>query len=359
MIDNIYKASGRICPINKAECSSRCVYADIMENIDLGIIVLDIKNKKLVFQNEFAINIFKATFPIGDYNTFTTLLLPGLDEGLLSKEFGRPRVIHHKDKLLGYTAYMTSYEYIWILIRDITEKARLESIAEEVNTMENIKYIFSSIRHELGNPTNSIKITLSVLKRNLSSYSGDTIRKYVDRALNEISRVEYLLNSLKSFGMFENPIIRNVNLPDFLDQFLSLVAEDLEKIGIVVKTTLSPVAKWVRADPRALQQVMLNLIANASDAMNDNDSPEMVISTFKRDDMICINVKDNGCGMSDDCQKNLFMPFYTTKTHGTGLGLVITRKTLARMNGRIEIKSRENIGTTATISIPESQIENR
>jgi hypothetical protein len=52
---------------------------------------------------------------------------------------------------------MTSYKYIWILIRDITEKARLESIAEEVNTMENIRYIFSSIRHELGNPPIQLK----------------------------------------------------------------------------------------------------------------------------------------------------------------------------------------------------------
>jgi hypothetical protein len=90
MTDHIHKASGRICPINKTECSNRCVYADIMENIDLGIIVLDIKNKKLVFQNEFAINIFKATFPIGDYNIFTTLLLPGFDEGLFPKEFDKP-----------------------------------------------------------------------------------------------------------------------------------------------------------------------------------------------------------------------------------------------------------------------------
>lgn len=355
-VDKVY---GRICPISKTECSGRCIYAEIMETIDLGIIVLDIKNEKVVFENEFATSLFKTTFPIRDYNTFTTLLLPGFDEDTFSRGFGIPQTIHYKNRILGYTAYMTSYEYIWILIRDITEKVRLEAIAEETNTMENIKYIFSSIRHELGNPTNSIKMTLSVLKKNLGTYSGDMIRRYIDRSLNEISRVEYLLNSLKSFSMFEDPIINNVNLPDFLTQFLFLVAEDLEKIGINVKTTLSQEAIWGRADPRALQQVMLNLIANASDAVKGNSNPEIIISSFKKDDKICIEVKDNGCGISIDCKKNLFRPFYTTKSSGTGLGLVIARKMLTGMNGSIEIESQEGIGTTVTISIPEGMIEDR
>jgi len=347
-----FKDNDNICPISKIPCPGRCIYADIMENIDPGIIVLDIRNKKLVFQSKSAMNVFEATISTMDYNVFTSLLLPDFDKGLYSGEFGEARTLHYKDRLLGYTAYIISDEHIWIIIRDITEKARLESMTEEMNTMENINYIFSGIRHELGNPINSIKMTLSVLKKKLDTYSSDTILEYADRALTEISRVEYLLQSLKSFSMFENPIIQHVNLPDFLDRFLFLVTGDLEKIGTEIKIISSPDPEWISADPRVLQQAMLNLITNASDATRDKDNAEITISTFKTDDMICINVTDNGRGISEEGQKNLFRPFYTTKPNGTGLGLVITRKMLTRMNGHIEIQSQENIGTTATISIP-------
>ncbi len=360
MVKHIYEANGRTCPICDIPCPGICLYADIIGNIDIGVIVLDVQNEKLVFQNKFVGDIFKTTLSQRDYSTFTNLLLPGLDKDSSWERFGKPQTLHFKDRLLGYTAYIIANgEFIWILIRDITEKARLESMAEEVNITENIKYIFSSIRHELGNPINSIKMTLSVLKKNLGTCSGDTIRGYVDRSLTEISRVEYLLNSLKSFSMFENPIVQNVHLPDFLDRFLFLVTEDSEQFGIEIKTALSPEAEWGSADPRALQQVMLNLVTNAFDALEKIDNPKTTISTLKRDNMIYIEVRDNGCGMSADHQENLFKPFYTTKPNGTGLGLVITRRVLNSMNGHIEIKSEKDVGTTVTISIPEGVIENR
>jgi signal transduction histidine kinase len=292
-----------------------------------------------------------------DYETLSTLLLQGMGKGLISDGFGKPQTLHYKNRLLGYTAYPISDVYIGILIRDITESARLESIAEAVNAMENITYIFSGLRHELGNPINSIKMTLSVLKKNLDRYSQTTVREYVDRTLAEISRVEYLLKSLKSFSMFENPIIQNVNLFEFMDLFQSLVADDLEKNGIKINITLSPEAKWARADPRALQQVMLNLIANAADALESRDNPQIVISTVKKNGLLWIDVEDNGIGIPNEDQKNLFKPFYTTKPHGTGLGLAITRKMLTKMHSRIGIMSRKDVGTTVTISMPEGRGE--
>lgn len=346
-----------LCPVRGVHCVGSCVYADIMEQIDFGIIVLDTKKEQLTFQNKAATNIFGAAKGPIDYRTLHTLFLQGMGKGLIADGFGKPQTLHYKDKLLSYTAYVISDVYIAILTRDITERARLESIAEAFNTMENITYIFSGIRHELGNPVNSIKMTMSVLKKNLDRYPKETVLKYVDRTLTEISRVEYLLQSLKSFSMFEDPVIQNVDLIDFMDIFLSLVADDLEKGGIELEALLSPEAKWIRADPRALQQVMLNLIANASDALEGRDDPAIVISTLKKDGLIWINIEDNGCGISDDEQKNLFRPFYTTKPHGTGLGLVIARRMLVKMNSRIGVVSRKDVGTTATISIPVGEIE--
>jgi signal transduction histidine kinase len=353
----LQKKDGIVCPIFGTQSTSACVYADILKYIDVGIIVLNINEETVTFHNKEAESIFEDTTDSVDYKTLSTLLLQGMGEGLIADGFGKPQTLHYKNRLLGYTAYPLSDVYIGILIRDITENARLESIAEAVNAMQNITYIFSGIRHELGNPINSIKMTLSVLKKNLDRYSQTTVQEYVDRTLAEILRVEYLLKSLKSFSMFENPIIQNVNLPDFMDFFRSLVAGDLEKNGIKIKVTASPQVQWARADPRALQQVMLNLIANAADALESIDDPEIIINTVKKDGLVWIDVEDNGVGIPSEDQKNLFKPFYTTKPHGTGLGLVITRKMLTKMHSRIGIMSREDVGTTVTISLPEGRVE--
>jgi len=341
------------CPVDPHTFNSGCIYIDILENIDLGILLLDLNSESVVFQNKSVTNILGLALKPMSYSELKTLFLPDSN----SEEFGESHSILNKDKLLGYTAYQFRDTFIWILIRDITEKARLESIGSEINMMDNIKYIFSGIRHELGNPINSIKMALSVLKTKLDTCSRETIREYADRILAEITRVEYLLKSLKSFGMFDNPVIQNVNLGTYLHHFISLTAEDIEKRGIELQVVLNPEVQWILADPRALQHAILNLIINASDALKYSDDPTIHISTESDKGIICIHVRDNGCGMSDEVQKNLFKPFYTTKSSGTGLGLTITKKMLTKMNGFIEVQSSKGAGTTASIYLPEGHHE--
>jgi len=237
--------------------------------------------------------------------------------------------------------------------RDITEKLRLESIAEAVNTMNNIGYVFSGIRHEIGNPINSIKMTLGVLKRNFDKYNKADIMEYIERALSESSRVEYLLKTLRNFNMYETPALQNIDLRPFFDKFSSLVKGDLSlKKGIDFRISVEQGAEFSYADPRALQQILLNICNNAADALEGRPGPRIEIGVTKVSDMILIRVKDNGAGISREEDANLFKPFYTTKVHGTGLGLVIVKKMLAKMNGIIEIQGEKNVGTTVDIMIP-------
>lgn len=240
--------------------------------------------------------------------------------------------------------------------RDVTEKLRLESIAEAVNTMENIGYIFTGIRHEIGNPINSIKMTLSVLKANLEEYTRSTVREYIERAQGELSRIEYLLRNLRAFNMYENPELQSLNISDFMNKLVSLIKDDFKKKGIIVEIEIVPDAKFCYADPRALQQVMLNVFTNASDALYGKENPRISINVSKLYNMIRIQVADNGSGMTEDELMKIFKPFYTTKAHGTGLGLVIARRTLAKMNGIIDIKSQKNVGTKVNIYIPEGRV---
>jgi PAS domain S-box-containing protein len=244
------------------------------------------------------------------------------------------------------------YKGSFAVVTDITEKLRLESIAEAVNTMDNIGFIFSGVRHEIGNPVNSIKMALSVLKQNLDSYSKEMIREYADRMLSEIVRMEYLLKAMKSFNLFETMDLIDVNMTTFMDNFLRLTSGDFAKKGIRIETDIAETL-WAYIDPRALQQVLLNVMTNASDALDGRENARITVRVAKLGNMINIAVEDNGSGMSEEQVEDLFKPFYTTKEKGTGLGLVISKKMMTKMKGLIEVVSEKDKGTIVDLFVPE------
>ncbi len=243
------------------------------------------------------------------------------------------------------------------ILWDVTERVRLEAVAEAVSMTNNIGYIFAGIGHEIGNPINSAKMTLNVLKKKIDTYSQETIEEHLERALGEVSKVEYLLRTLKSFNMYETPMLQNVEMKPFMDKFLPLLTEDFEKKGITVESIFDPNAQRGYFDPRALQQVMLNIVSNAANAVEGRESSRIVIQVLKTENLIRINVTDNGCGIAEEQQKRVFTPFFTTRSSGTGLGLVIAKKLLSRMGGAIEIKSRRGEWTRVEISIQEGRDE--
>jgi signal transduction histidine kinase len=240
-----------------------------------------------------------------------------------------------------------------VVFRDVTKVARLEAIAEAIEAMNSIGYIFSAVRHELGNPVNSVKMALSVLRSNLDRFSEESVRTYLDRSLSELARVEDLLASLKSFSLYENVQSQLVDVTEFLDRFLALVRPDFKARGIslALKPGQEGGAASAWADPRALQQVLLNLLANAADALEGRPSPWIVLRTFFRSGLVEIRVEDNGTGIPDSVRKELFQPFRTTKASGTGLGLVIVKKMMAKMEGTVDVESWPGAGTTVVLTL--------
>ena len=198
-------------------------------------------------------------------------------------------VIVQKIKLpIKYGANGNGADSLLCIVQDITEKTRLESIAEAANTMENIGYVFAGVRHELGNPVNAIKMTLRLLLNKVDTCPDETIREYVDRAMAELEKMDYLLRTLKSFNMYETLELQDVPMQTFMERFLSLAAGDFERKGILIRSHIQPEAMSVTADPRALQQVLLNLVGNAADALEGREKPEIVIDASKTDGFIRI-----------------------------------------------------------------------
>ncbi|MCP5103528.1 MAG: HAMP domain-containing histidine kinase, partial [bacterium] len=239
-----------------------------------------------------------------------------------------------------------------IILRNITENKRLMTIAETMNLMENLGYIFSGIRHEIGNPINAIKMTVSVLKNNLDGFSRERVMEYMDRVLSEINRVEYLLKNLKSFNMFEELNMMDIRLPEFMDKFLGLVRNDFERKGAKIEYYMHPDVETACGDARALHQVLLNILSNAADALAGIENPLISISVVKVGESVRVTVSDNGPGIPEVHRNDVFKPFFTTKSTGTGLGLNIVQKIITRMGGTVKIAGRRDLGTAVVITIP-------
>ncbi len=233
---------------------------------------------------------------------------------------------------------------------DVTEQRRLESVTEALNMSESLGYVFSGIRHELGNPINSIKAALSVLRSGIDRFDSDKVKDYLDSVLLEIGRVEYLLRSLRSFTAFERPSVESMDANRFLQRFSQLVGPSLRQQGINLEIDTPAETLFLSADPRALHQVLLNLVSNSVDAVRGRDRPNIKLRVSAYHSLRgLIEVVDNGIGLEAGDMGRLLQPFYTTKKDGNGLGLSISQKLISRMNGSLELSGAPNQGCRATV----------
>jgi len=324
-------------------------YGQILENIDVGVLVLDLEERRIDFRNPIFDTVLQDPRLCSNFDRLQKLLLADLK---MPASGPASIIVPYRDRTLGCSVYELGARYRCVFVRDISEKLRLESIAQAVNTMDNIGFVFSGVRHEIGNPLNSLKMALSVLRSNLDTFDRETVVEYIDRGLADIGRVEFLLKSMKSFAMFEKVELKDIDLGDFMRRFAALVGREFSERGISLVFDNPVDLVRVRIDSRALHQALLNLLANAADALVAVSEPEIHVFFEEREQLLLLVVADNGKGVSEAQRRHLFKPFNTSKPHGNGLGLVITRKLLAQMNADITIESSPGNGTLAIVSLP-------
>jgi len=237
-----------------------------------------------------------------------------------------------------------------VIVHDVTHVERLQSIADSVNLSDNLGHFLSGIRHELGNPINSIKTALTVLRSNLDTFSPEKINDYVDRVLGEVGRVEYLLCSLRSFSLHESVTLDRVELSTIIREIVALVQPSVLRSGVLLEVDPAPEVAII-ADVRAVYQILLNLVSNAIEALPAPGDCCIRLETTAGPDYVDISISDNGPGMSHDDMALAMRPFFTTKRKGTGLGLVIAQRLAANQGGRLRLYSERGKGTRAVVSL--------
>ncbi len=213
---------------------------------------------------------------------------------------------------------------------------------------ERTERMVAALAHEIKNPLNSMK--------GASQYLFDTykenndIREFTGIIIEEINRLERYLNEFISFSRGMTLKLKATNLESFVTGMIMITKHGFPaEIKVTIKKKDIP---EVYIDPEQMRQVMVNFFSNAKDALSGITDPraEVIINADKKH--AYISLKDNGKGMTKKEMKSVFVPFYTTKESGLGIGLAISKSIVSKHGGRITVKSAPGKGSEFTIIIP-------
>ena len=227
---------------------------------------------------------------------------------------------------------------------DLTEVKRLQEQVELRERLTALGEMSAGIAHELRNPMAVISGYLNLLSRRTDAAGQDVIRKTTD----EISGMNRIIGDLLTFARPTALNLVKINIREMLEACLDTVLRAKDP-GRGVTTTLKLGDVQTSLDEVLIRQAFGNLIQNAVEAMPDGGT--LTIESRKGRDLKIL-IHDTGCGISADDLKKIFLPFFTTKDTGVGMGLALAHKIITSHGGRIEVESNKGQGTTFTVLLP-------
>ncbi|MBW7988833.1 MAG: GHKL domain-containing protein [Planctomycetes bacterium] len=272
----------------------------------------------------------------------------GIDEQKLGHVIvGQDLTIHKKleEDLLDRTEEITA-------INEMLKMSRVEMAQRE--KMVAIGQMATGIAHEIGNPLASLSSVAQYLGRKLNTHEE---KEHLLVISHQVSRISNILKRMLSLSRPVTSVYKWVDINELIDNTLSLVKFDKRMQLITIKNVGTNDLPMVWLNPQLLEQVLLNILINALDAMNampDKKEHTLEITRQSRDETVEIYISDTGIGMSPEVCKRAFESFFTTKEigKGTGLGLFISYNLVTEVDGTLSMESEPGKGTTVTIRIP-------
>ncbi len=225
----------------------------------------------------------------------------------------------------------------------------MNQTSSNLELVENLEHILSTIRHEVANSINSLKITLDVLRENFDLFDDAKKKDYLKRGTKLVARQQELVNAMKAYSRFNVKEKEDIQFFHFWKSFLAAAATKLKDKNIKFVQEREPEPFLIKANNMALNKVMMNLLDNAMQAVEAVKDPQIELRFELKNDFVSIMLKDNGCGIKKNDISKAFIPLFTTKPGKMGMGLPIARKLLVKMEGRIEIESPLEDGTEVRV----------
>jgi signal transduction histidine kinase len=234
---------------------------------------------------------------------------------------------------------------------------RSEGVLERANRLSSLGTLAAGIAHEIRNPLVAVKTFLDLLPERLDD--RDFVTNFRTLSLNELQRVSKLISDLLSLG--KSPVAgrRAVTIEEALDPVVRLMGSTAHKRRVELEAEFAPGLPPVSADPDQLKQIALNLILNAIEASPSGTRVRVVVASGHHPTgapLVLIDVHDEGPGIPAGELEHIFLPFYTTKDSGTGLGLALVHQMVVDHGGEITVDSAPGRGTVFRVSLPAAEL---
>jgi PAS domain S-box-containing protein len=240
-----------------------------------------------------------------------------------------------------------------VIFHDITQERDATREAIESERLGAITLLAAGVAHELGNPLNSLNIHLQLMEREIRRAPRDVAEKledYVRVARTEIDRLDSIINQFLRAIRPAVPDLVPGKIEDLLDETLELLGRELKERDVLVEREYAQDIPQVSVDREQMKQAFYNIIRNAMQAMSGSGILRIAV---ERDDLaVLVRFTDNGSGISEQDMPHILQPYFTTKTEGTGLGLMIVHRIVREHGGELFLESVKGTGTTVTIRLP-------
>ncbi len=216
--------------------------------------------------------------------------------------------------------------------------------------VDNLEVILSTMRHQLGNSVNAIKITLDVLKQNFDLFNDGKKMDYLDRGAQLLARQQVLIEAMKSYSKFDVREQTDIDVIAFWEHVTALASERTKGSGVHLTVQSDLQACSVHGSMMALEKIMACVLENAVEAVQGAEYPRVDLEASTGREGLIVSFRDNGIGIPAADLHRVRIPLFTTKPGRTGMGLSIAHKLLLRMNGRMSIESEPQNGTCVQIT---------
>ncbi len=241
-------------------------------------------------------------------------------------------------------------------VTDITQRRAMERAARQADRLTALGRLSAGIAHEVNNPIGIIssRIEIMLLDAEAQPLPGTVVEdlKVLHRHAQRVARIAHGLLSFARASSIERT---TVHLDQVVEETLLLMEKDLGKRGIAVRRSMAANLPPVHGDPNALQQVVMNLLTNAGDALESGGEISISLETGRataEEGAVRLTVRDTGPGIPPEILPRIFDPFYTTKPDGTGLGLAISYGIVREHRGTIDVESLPGKGTIFILTFP-------
>lgn len=238
-------------------------------------------------------------------------------------------------------------------------KSNLSLIEGNLERYDDLVTATQQLKHQLaeqGMATDtppSLQDTLTLSDEIVADELGEDLKALIDDAQFGVTQISELVVSLRDFSRIDQAKIKDVDINECIKNSLSMARSNIKYLNVITElNSTTP----VHCNPSQINQVLLNLFNNASQAMPENHAGRLTVKSYEDDKNVYISVTDNGSGIPDDVKQHIFEPFFTTKKagEGTGLGLAISAQIMEQHHGNISVQSTLGEGTTFILTLPKA-----